>query len=178
MSRRRSARFWSAPVLWRFGERARAVSRVCDLSSGWVAQAKAAEDCRTPRCWRAQAGSWPQGASRLWERRLPMNLPLERGQPCPREATHTHSRTRLSALRPGSGARGAHQVRGVLSQLPTRRDCGPRAGVRENSTNRNFVSAPCPQFPRNSVMNQLFCLRSRQTESCSPESACCYAANA
>jgi len=46
------ASFWTAPVLWRFGRGVREVGRLCDFGSVWVAQTKAAEDCRTPRRWR------------------------------------------------------------------------------------------------------------------------------
>ncbi len=40
----------------------------------------------------------PQGAFKLWRSKLSMNRPSERGQPCPREATPSNSRTWLSAL--------------------------------------------------------------------------------
>ncbi len=63
MNLRRAARFWTAPVLWRFSLRGRARS-------------KAPEDWRSPRRSRAGGGSWPQSeVEGSW--RLPTSLVAE-----------------------------------------------------------------------------------------------------
>src|SRR6266498_1361343 len=64
MNRPKAARFWTAPVLWRF--------------SIWSGDAKAAEDCRTPRRYRGGApASVVQGPNACGknERGLSMNRP-------------------------------------------------------------------------------------------------------
>src|SRR3972149_2068499 len=67
MTLRSAARFWTAPVLWRFGLGSRGGS-------------KAPEDWRTPRRWRADAGSWAQSANfRLVEFSPHAPLPLGEG---------------------------------------------------------------------------------------------------
>ena len=73
MNHRRSARFWTAPVLWRF-------NRALDMGSGpniafsFIAPpVKAAEGCRTPR--RCRAGLAPVHA--------PNSRPISGGVPSP-----------------------------------------------------------------------------------------------
>jgi len=53
MNRRRAARFWTAPALWRFG-------------LGRRRESKAPEDWRSPRRSRVQGGSSPRIASTFW----------------------------------------------------------------------------------------------------------------
>ena len=84
---------------------------------------------RTPRpaCWR---GSWFQCmASKSWG--LSMNLPSERGQPCPRDPAPAHSRTRLSALRFSGSLRTQGSLRELHEFTPMNSVSNLSASIRE-----------------------------------------------